>query len=225
MALALIYGVAISLLTLALPISVQMLIDTVANTALVRPVIILAVMLFLLLFISGILTSARIHVMEMFGRRIYARLTGDIALQAVQAKAAFFDGTDRGELINRYFDIMTLQKLVPIVVTGAFAIFFQSVIGFSVVSLYHPILLAFNIALIILLVLIAIIWGPKAIHQAMELSRTKYNTATSLQSIVSLQIFLNLTDMLTMYINELISKQIVILILVFISLEQASVNQ
>lgn len=185
MVLAMVYGVAISLLTLAVPISVQMLIDTVANTAMIRPVIVLSVVLFILLLISGVLTAARIHVMEMFGRRIYARLTGDIALQSVHAKAAFFDGTDRADLINRYFDIMTLQRRVPLVLSGAFAIFLQSIIGFIVVSLYHPALLAFNIALIVLLTLTALLWGPRAIRRVIELSHAKYNTGACLQGIVA----------------------------------------
>lgn len=45
--LAILYGVGISLLTLATPISVQMLINTVANTALATPLIVLSGTLFL----------------------------------------------------------------------------------------------------------------------------------------------------------------------------------
>ena len=206
MFMALIYVAAISLLTLAVPISVQMLIDTVANTAMIRPVIVLSVVLFLLLVVSGILTAARIHVMEMFGRRIYARLTGDIALQSVHAKAAFFDGTDRAELINRYFDIMTLQRRVPLVLSGAFAIILQSIIGFTVVSLYHPMLLAFNLALIVLLTLTALIWGPPAIRRVIELSHAKYNTGASLQGIVAASDFFKTSRHMN-YVYERVEQQ------------------
>lgn len=51
----LIYSIAISLLTLAVPISLQLLVDTVANIALVRAVILIALLLFFLLFLSGVM--------------------------------------------------------------------------------------------------------------------------------------------------------------------------
>ena len=49
--LAIVYGIGISLLTLATPISVQMLINTVANTALTVPLVILSLTLFGLLLL------------------------------------------------------------------------------------------------------------------------------------------------------------------------------
>ncbi|MDY7097150.1 MAG: ABC transporter ATP-binding protein, partial [Pseudomonadota bacterium] len=61
--LALVYGVGISLLSLATPISVQMLINTVANTALTTPLIVLTATLFGLLMLFALLYALRIHLM------------------------------------------------------------------------------------------------------------------------------------------------------------------
>ena len=49
----LVYSLAISLLTLAVPLSVQLLVDTVANIALPRAVFLIASLLFALLFFLG----------------------------------------------------------------------------------------------------------------------------------------------------------------------------
>ena len=62
--LAAIYGVAISLFTLAVPFSVQILITTLTNTALQRPVIILSLMLLLILSLYGLLVALQQHVLE-----------------------------------------------------------------------------------------------------------------------------------------------------------------
>ena len=48
---AIAYGVAISLMTLAVPIAVQTLINSIANIGSVRSVVILAIVLFLTLFV------------------------------------------------------------------------------------------------------------------------------------------------------------------------------
>ena len=50
---AAVFSVAISVLTLAVPLSVQILIGTVANIALLRPIVVLAVVLFTLLAMYG----------------------------------------------------------------------------------------------------------------------------------------------------------------------------
>lgn len=183
--LALIYGVAISGLTLAVPLAVQMLIDSVANTALVRPLIVLSVLLFGMLAISGVLSALRTYLMELYGRRVHARLMADFSLRAVYAQAPFFENRKRDVLFHRYFDIMTLQRNIPELLIGAFAIFLQSMMGFLVVSFYHPVFLGFNLVLIALIYLVWRIWGPAAIRTGIDLSDAKYEAAAWLDHLGS----------------------------------------
>ena len=61
---AIAYGVAISFLTLAVPIAVQTLINSIANIGSVRAVVILSMVLFFTLVISGLLSALRMRVME-----------------------------------------------------------------------------------------------------------------------------------------------------------------
>lgn len=175
--LAIIYGIGISLLTLAVPISVQMLINTVANTGLVAQLVVLTVTLFVLLLISGLLYALRLHLMELFGRRFYARLVGEITLRTIYAQNPFFMDNEKGTLFNRYFDIVTVQKTVPYLLIGGFSIILQALVGFVIVSLYHPVFLGFNLVLIVLLWLVWGIWGKGAVLSAVELSQTKHNVA------------------------------------------------
>ena len=66
--LAIVYGIGISLLSLATPVSVQMLINTVANIGLTTPLIVLSLTLFGLLVAAGLLQALRIHLMDLFAR-------------------------------------------------------------------------------------------------------------------------------------------------------------
>jgi len=77
---AMVYGIAIALLTLSLPIAVQTLINTVANIASTRAILILSAVLFLTLLLSGLLTALRTKVMELYERHVYARLTSRLSL-------------------------------------------------------------------------------------------------------------------------------------------------
>lgn len=181
--MAIVYGVGVSLLTLAAPISVQMLINTVANTSRLTPLLTLSVTLFTLLLVSGLLTALRQHLMEIFGRRFYARMTAEIAVRAIFAKNPFFQDDERSDLFNRYFDITIVQKAVPQLLVGGFTILLQAVTGFILVSFYHPFFLAFNLILIGCGALVWQVWGPTAMASGIELSHAKFNTGRWLQSL------------------------------------------
>ena len=77
-------------MTLAVPIAVQTLINSIANIGSTRAVIILAVILFLTLFISGVFSALRMRVMEFYERKVYARLTADLGLKNYSRAPQFF---------------------------------------------------------------------------------------------------------------------------------------
>ncbi len=181
--LAVVYGVGISGLSLALPISVQMLVNTVANTGLKTPLLVLSVTLFVLLLAAGLLYALRVHLMDLFQRRFYARMVSEIALRSVYALNPFFQDRRLGSLFNRYFDIIIVQKAVPDLLIGGFTIVLQAAFGFILVSMYHPLFLAFNLIIIVLIWLIWLIWGGRAIRSAVEVSHHKHAAAAWLEGL------------------------------------------
>ena len=181
--LAVIYGVGISLLSLGTPISVQMVINTVANTAMPAPLVMLATTLFALLLLSSMLYALRIHLMELFARRFYARLVSEISLIAIYAQNPFFTDTTRGALFNRYFDVMVIMSRMPILILDGFSILLAIAVGFVLVSLYHPLFLIFTLVIIALIWVVWLTWGSRAIRAAIDVSHAKHGTAVWLEQI------------------------------------------
>ncbi|GJM14095.1 MAG: ABC transporter ATP-binding protein [Pseudohongiella sp.] len=179
----LVYSLAISLLTLAVPISLQLLVDTVANIALLRAVVLIALLLFTLLFLSGVMYALRAYAMELFSRKLYARISSEIAMTAMLAEPEYFEHKQKTDLFNRYFDIVTLKKNIPYILTNGFTLILQSFIGFTVVSFYHFYFFIFSVMLIFLIWLIWRVWGWRAIETSFRLSDSKYQTADWLQSL------------------------------------------
>jgi putative ABC transport system ATP-binding protein len=178
-----IYSIAISLLTLALPISLQLLVDTVANIALIRAVVLISIMLFGLLFLSSLMYALRAYAMELFTRKFYSRISSEIAMTAMLAEPDYFEEHHKTDLFNRYFDILTIKKSIPSILTNGFTLVLQSLIGFAVVSFYHFYFFIFCLILGLLIWLIWKIWGWAAINTAFRLSDAKYKTAAWLQSL------------------------------------------
>jgi len=181
--LAVVYGVGISLLSLATPISVQMLINTVANTAMPAPLVMLSITLFVLLLFSSLLYALRVHLMELFARRFYARLVSEISLIAIYAQNPFFTDNTRGALFNRYFDVMVIMSRMPILFIDGFSILLAIAVGFVLVSLYHPLFLIFTLVMIALIWVIWLTWGSRAIRAAIDVSHAKHGTAMWLEEI------------------------------------------
>ncbi len=181
--LALVYGVGIALLGLAVPISVQLLINSIANTALPVPLFTLSFLLFGLLIISGLLSVLRVHLMELYRRRFMARLVADVTMRAINAADPFFQDDRRIDLFNRYFELVNMQKAVPSLLIGGFTIFLAMIVGFIVTSFYHPFFLAFNLVLILLLYAVWAIWSKGAMKTSIVLSHEKYNAAHFLETV------------------------------------------
>lgn len=183
--LAVVYGIGIGVLSLAVPISVQMLVNTIAYTALTAPLVVLSLTLFGLLLASGLLNALRIHLMDLFGRRFYARMVSEIAVRSVFALNPFFQDYSKGALFNRYFDIIIVQKTVPNLLVGGFTVVLQAAVGFVLVSLYHPLFLAFNLVIILCIWFIWLVWGGRAIKSAVEVSNKKHATAAWLEGLAA----------------------------------------
>ena len=83
----------------------------------------------------------------------------------------------------RYFDIITIKKSLPSILTNGFTFLLQAIIGFTVVSFYHFYFMLYCLALIVLIWLIWRVWGWAAINSAFSLSQAKYDTASWLQSL------------------------------------------
>ncbi len=181
--LAMVYGVAISLLSLATPISVQLLINSVTHTAMPAPLWTLAGLLLGLLLVVAGLSAMRVWMMALFERRLFARIVAEITVRAVHAQNPFFADQNRGDLFNRYFDLVVVQKAVPSLVIGAFTIVLQSTVGLIVTSFYHPFFLAFNALLLLIILAIWMLWSRGSIRSAVALSHAKHDAARWLESV------------------------------------------
>lgn len=181
--MAAIYSIATSVLTLAVPLSVQVLISTVSNTALLQPVVVLSLILFSLLALYGGLYVVQAHLMDRYERRFFARYTQEIVLRSVHSAAEAGRRMNREELANRFFEIVSVQRNVPNLVLNGSAIVMQAVVGIIVVSAYHPAFVVFSAVLLLVAWLIWKIWAIRAIDTKVDASKAKFKVARWLEEL------------------------------------------
>lgn len=171
---AIIYGIAVSLLTLAVPIATQTVINTLAYIAQPFPLLVLSGLVVAVLTIAAVLSALQVYVMELFQRRFFARTGAEIAEAVGLLKKNNHVALNGSELVARFFEIMDVQKSVPNLIIGGFALGLQTLVGLLVVSFYHPFLFIFNVVFVLGCFCVWRIWHRGALEGARAISREKY---------------------------------------------------
>ncbi|MDC0535186.1 hypothetical protein OAO18_05160 [Francisellaceae bacterium] len=179
----LIYSMFISLLTLALPVAAQTLVNLVSFGTLVKPIFMLTIIVFIVLAIGAVIKLAQAITVENIQQSIFANITLRFATHLNQIKFANFRDYRGPELVNRFFEVVTVQKTTGIIFLTMLDIFLQATFSMLVLAFYHPFLLAFDIALIIMMTLVIIIPYKGALKAAINESDNKYEVAAWLDEI------------------------------------------
>ena len=179
------YGVGIGLLSLATPIAVQALVNTIAFGALLQPLFVLTLVLLVLLSFSNTLVALQFYVVEMLQRRLFVRLLGETTQRLQQINIAVYDRQHIPTLVNHFFDVVTLQKTAASLLLETLGYLLQTLIGMLLLAFYHPMLLAFDLFLIAALYLILFWMGKNGITSAIEQSRAKHRAVAWLQTIAA----------------------------------------
>jgi ABC-type bacteriocin/lantibiotic exporter with double-glycine peptidase domain len=179
----LIYAVATGVLALAIPLSIQALITWLAFGALLQPIVGLTALVLIVLSVAGVMRALQRHTVEIVQRRLFVRLLLDVTARLTRVRPEAFDRASGPELVNRFFDVLTVQKAAAsLLVDGASALL-QALVGLALLGLYHPILLAFDAALLVGTVFVLLPLGIGATKSAIVESKRKYQAAAWMEEL------------------------------------------
>ena len=177
-----VYAIVVGGLTLATPIAVQALVNTVALGSVLQPLVVLSLLLAGGLTFSAVLSVLEAYVVEVLQRRVFIRVADDFGRRLPAVRTESLDGRHPPELVNRFFDVLTIQKTMAGLLLDGLALALQTAIGMLLLGFYHPLLLAFDVVLVILLV-VALAAGRGAVATGQRESAAKYRTVAWLEDI------------------------------------------
>jgi len=179
----LVFVVFSGILALAMPMAVQTMISLVAFGKFLQPVIVLSMMLLALMVFRAALRLWETYIVEVLQRRLFARVVHDLSYRLTRVRQDSIDTAYGPELTNRFFDIVTLQKVTAQMLLDAADLIMVSVIGMVVLAVYHPLLLGLDLALLLIISLIVFVLGRGGIRTSVAESGYKYSTAAWLQEL------------------------------------------
>ncbi|MDZ4705967.1 MAG: ATP-binding cassette domain-containing protein [Saprospiraceae bacterium] len=178
-----IYAVFAGLISLSLPLGVQAIIGLIAGGAISASIILLVVAVTAASALSGILVIMQLSVAETIQQRIFARAAFEFGFRIPRLQLDNLSAYYPPELVNRFFDTMTLQKGIPKLLIDASSAALSVVFGLVLISFYHPFFAFFGLALLLIIFLIFRITGPMGLKTSLKESTNKYEVAHWLEEL------------------------------------------
>lgn len=186
--LLVIYVVLVGLLSLAVPLAAQALVNTIAAGVFLQPLVVLTILVFVCLIFAGFLRLLKLSLLERLQKRVFAKVALQLAIHLPQVKHSALATIYAPQLANRFFDVITIQKTLSKLLIDAPSAILQIVIGLSLMAFYSPYLLAFDIFIILFLVFGLWILGFGGLKTSISESYQKYHVAEWLEEIARCQV-------------------------------------
>ncbi len=181
--IVLIFAIGVGALSLAVPVVAMAVVNTVALGTLVQQLLVLCVALFIALSLAGVLQFLQTIVVEHIQRRVFVRVANDLAHRLPRVDVKAFDRQHGPELVNRFFDVLTVQKASATLLLDGITITLQMAIGLMLLGTYHAYLRVFDFMLITSLLLMIIVLGRGAVRSAIRESISKYVVAGWMEEV------------------------------------------
>ena len=174
------------LIQLSVPIGVQAIIGFVLGGAMSASLVVLITLVVIGVLFNGMLQIGQMRLIEKVQQKIFVRYSYAIAdrIPKLDLKAA--DSFYLPELMNRFFEVPTLQKSLAKLLLDIPTASIQILFGLILLSFYHPAFILFGFILLLILWLILYYSGNKGLATSLQESMFKYRVAAWLEEMARL---------------------------------------
>ncbi|WP_375743128.1 ATP-binding cassette domain-containing protein [Corallococcus interemptor] len=169
-----VYGAGVGLLSLVVPITAQAVVNTAAFGTVLQPLAVLGLVVCGLLVLAGGLRVMQVLVAERLQQRLFARMAVDLAWRLPRVRQQAHDTFRVSELVNRFMDVMTIQKATGLILLDGLALALQALVGLVLLAFYSPLLLGFDLLLLGSMALVLFGLGRGAVRSSVQESYRKY---------------------------------------------------
>lgn len=177
-------SVLISLLSLTIPVAAQTLINLIAFGGLLQPVITLSIVVFVIMMALGALHVWQIVIVEVIQQKLMVKVSLDLTYQFSHLSLDNFTTHHGPELVNRFFEIVTVKKSIASLLLYGVNLCLQLFFGLLLLLFYHPLFMVFDGFIILGLLLIIVIPYRKGLETAEEECHQKHQIGAWLEEIL-----------------------------------------
>jgi ABC-type bacteriocin/lantibiotic exporter with double-glycine peptidase domain len=177
------YALIVGFVSLILPLGIQTTVELISGGVVFSSVYLMIGLVIVGVLVAGGLQIVQISMVEFLQRRVFTKAALEFAFRIPRLKMEAIAGKYAPELINRFFDVMTVQKGLPKLLIDLASATIQILFGLLLISLYHPFFVFFGLVLLSTLVLIFYVTGPRGLRSSINESKYKYKVAQWLEEL------------------------------------------
>ena len=178
-----IFAIFQGLVSLSLPLGIQSIINFIQAGALSTSWYMLVVFVLGGIFLAGLLQLKQLQVTETIEQRLFANVSFNFAHRVPRISLQGLHGKYVPEVLNRFFEVTTVQKGIAKILIDFSAAFIQAIFGVLLLSLYNPLFALLGVLLVVVLLVIFRLTGPIGLSTSIEESKYKFQVAHWLQEV------------------------------------------
>lgn len=178
-----VYAALIGLVSLTLPLGIQAAVELISGGVVFSSVYLLIGLIIFGTIGTGILQVLQITIVEYLQRRVFTKSAFEFAFRVPRIRMESVLNMHMPELMNRFFDVLTLQKGLPKILIDLSTGIIQILFGLLLLAFYHPFFIVFGLGLLGLLFLIFFFTGPKGLRSSIKESKYKYKVVYWLEEM------------------------------------------
>ena len=175
------------LIQLSLPLGIQAIINfaivATGRKQLPASMWVLILLVVLGVLFTGMLKINQMKIVEKIQQKIFTRFSFEFSYRIPKLNVISIDQFHLPELVNRFFDIPTLQKSLAKLLLDIPTAVIQLCFGLILLAFYNSVFIVFGIILLVVLYLILYISSPKGFEASLEESNYKYDLGGWVQEI------------------------------------------
>jgi ABC-type bacteriocin/lantibiotic exporter with double-glycine peptidase domain len=177
------FAMTVGVLSIVTPAAIEALVNTVAFGVQLWPVIVLAGVMFGFLILSVLLRAMQLFVVECLQRRFFVRTADAFADHFARAEIESFDGRNPTDIVNRFFEVATVQKAFATLLVDGIGVVTVTLVGLAVLAFYHPYLLTFAAVMAALVFFLLFVLGIGGVKSSIAESYAKFDVAAWLEEL------------------------------------------
>ena len=178
-----VYAVLIGLISLTLPLGIQATVSLISGGVVFSSVYVLIALVIVGVLAAGGLQVMQITLVEYLQRRVFTKAAFEFAFRVPRIKMEALLQHHAPELMNRFFDVLTIQKGLPKLLIDLSAGAIQILFGLILLSFFLTFFVFFSLLLFGSLILIFYITGPRGLNSSIKESKFKYKVVYWLEEL------------------------------------------
>jgi len=172
-----VYALFNGILTLSLPLGIQAIINLISGGQVSTSWIVLVTFVIVGVALTGVMQIMQLTITENLQQKIFTRSAFEFSYRIPRLKAESINKDYLPELVNRFFDTLSVQKGLSKILMDFSSASLQVLFGLILLSLYHPFFILFSMMLIAIIYLIFKFTIPKGLRTSLGESKYKYEVA------------------------------------------------